>query len=65
MNVPKKFVNDELCSHVWLNPIKTTGEGVQKIGIEMEMHAYDAVSLTPIGTENSKVTPQILLQSNK
>ena len=60
-NKTKDAINDEQCSHVWLNPIKSTDEGVQKIGIEMEMHAYDANTLAPIGTENSKVTPEILM----
>ncbi|MES2614345.1 MAG: glutamate-cysteine ligase family protein [Bdellovibrionota bacterium] len=57
-----QYVNDQLCSHVWLNPIKTVGDGVQKIGIEMEMHAYDSQTLAPIGTHHAKVTPQILMQ---
>lgn len=62
LNNVKNYVDDNICSHVWLNPIKSTGEGVQKVGIEMEMLAYDAVTLEPIGTGNAKVTPQILMQ---
>ena len=59
----QKYVDDELCSQVWLKPIKTTGDGIQKIGIEMEMHAYDSSTFAPIGTKNAKVTPQILMQN--
>lgn len=58
----KQNANADICSHVWLNPIKSNAEGVQKVGIEMEMHAYDAHTLAPIGTQNAKVNPQMLLQ---
>ncbi len=58
----KKYVDDNICSYVWLNPIKSTSEGVQKIGIEMEMLGFDASTLAPIGTENAKITPQILME---
>lgn len=58
----KKEVNDEICSHVWLKPIKSVGDGIQKIGIEMEMLGFDATTLAPIGTENAKITPQILME---
>ena len=62
MTKNKIKVTDELCSHVWLNPIKSTGDGVQKIGLEMEMHVYDAQTLSPLGTKNSSLNPQTLLE---
>lgn len=58
----KKLANDELCSQVWLNPIKSTGKGVQKMGIEMEMLAFDAQTFVPIGCEGSQVSPQMLME---
>ncbi|WP_161597539.1 glutamate-cysteine ligase family protein [Fluviispira multicolorata] len=53
---------ESICSRVWVKPIKGTRDGVEKIGLEMEMHAYDSKTLAPIGTENSKLNIQDLLQ---
>jgi glutamate--cysteine ligase len=60
--ITKKYVNDELCSHVWLNPIKPNEDGIQKVGIEMEMLAFDSESFAPIGTKGARVTPQLLME---
>src|SRR4051812_44792202 len=50
-----------ICSKIWINPIQGNRDGVQKIGLEMEFHSYDAASLAPLGTEGSRLDPQQLL----
>jgi len=42
----------------------------QKMGLEMEMHAYDAQTLAPLGSSGTEITPQhvfslIALQTKK
>lgn len=59
-NIPLKDQN--ICSKIWTRPIKGTREGIEKIGLEMEMHVYDAKTLAPIGTNNSKLNIQSLLK---
>lgn len=56
------MLDDSVCSHVWLHPIKGNRTGVQKVGLEMEMHVYDSTTLAPIGLPDSKLDPQILLE---
>lgn len=56
------LVDKNICSRIWTQPIKGTREGVEKIGLEMEMHAYDAHSLAPIGTAEAKLDVQSLLK---
>jgi glutamate--cysteine ligase len=58
----KALMNENICSRVWTQPIKGTREGNEKIGLEMEMHAYDSNTLVPIGTNGSKMDVQILLK---
>lgn len=53
---------DQMCSRVWLNPIKGNRTGVQKIGLEMEMHVYDSKTLSSIGLPDAKLSPQTLLE---
>jgi glutamate--cysteine ligase len=56
-------LNDQnICSRIWIQPIKGSREGIEKIGLEMEMHAYDSETLAPIGTNDSKVDMQSLLK---
>lgn len=56
-------LNDQsICSRIWIQPIKGTREGIEKIGLEMEMHAYDTQTLAPIGTAGSKIGIQSLLK---
>lgn len=62
MKNQKIYADENLCSRVWLNPINSNREGVQKIGLEMEMHAYDAKTLAPLGTEGSELSPQNILE---
>ena len=61
---PNTPINDVICSKVWLNPIapNQSASGVEKLGLEMEMHAYDAQTLAPLGTKNSSLDPQAVLQ---
>ncbi|MBX9837866.1 MAG: hypothetical protein K2X69_06070, partial [Silvanigrellaceae bacterium] len=58
----KALMNENIFSRVWTQPIKGTREGNEKIGLEMEMHAYDSNTLAPIGTNGSKMDVQILLK---
>lgn len=58
----KSLVDKNICSRVWTQPIKGTREGMEKIGLEMEMHAYDAKTLAPIGTESAKLDVQSFLK---
>lgn len=53
---------ENICSRVWIKPIKGSREGVEKIGLEMEMHAYDAETLAPFGTKDSQVDLQSFLK---
>lgn len=62
MKNQKIYADENLCSRVWLNPINSNRVGVQKIGLEMEMHAYDAETLAPLGTSGAKLNPQIILE---
>jgi glutamate--cysteine ligase len=55
-------LDDKLCSRVWVQSIKSTRKDSEKIGIEMEMHAYDAQTLSPIGTSSSKIEIQAFLK---
>ncbi|WP_186644705.1 glutamate-cysteine ligase family protein [Fluviispira vulneris] len=53
---------ENICSRVWIKPIKGNRAGIEKMGLEMEMHAFDSKTLAPIGTENSKINIQTLLK---
>lgn len=58
-------VDDNICSKVWLTPIahKCNVQGIEKLGLEMEIHAYEAETLAPLGTPESNLTPQDILSS--
>ncbi|APJ03844.1 glutamate-cysteine ligase family protein [Silvanigrella aquatica] len=58
----KLKMNQNICSRIWTQQIKGSREGVEKIGLEMEMHAYDSKTLAPIGTADSKIDVQSLLK---
>lgn len=62
-NKEKHQKDDSFCSKIWLQPIthKQHHLGAQKFGLEMEFHAFDATTLAPIGTEQSHITPQNIL----
>lgn len=59
----KKISDDSFCSKIWLEPIthKQNKLGVEKFGLEMEFHAFDANTLAPLGTDQSAFTPQDIL----
>lgn len=59
----KKILDDSFCSKIWLAPIahKQNKLGVEKFGLEMEFHAFDARTLAPLGTQYSTLKPQDIL----
>jgi glutamate--cysteine ligase len=54
--------NDDFCSHIWTKTIKGTRQGTQKVGLEMEMYAYDAQNFSPLGTKNCALQLQDFLK---
>lgn len=62
MSSQKSLIDKNICSRIWIQPIKGAREGIEKIGLEMEMHAFDAKTLAPIGTAQAKLDVQTLLQ---
>jgi len=57
--------NNLFCDKVWLNPIthKHDNYHLGNMGLEMEVHGYDAKTLAPLGTEGSSLTPQEILKT--
>ncbi len=59
------LLNNDLCNKVWLNPIthQTDSFSLKNMGLEMEMHAFDAKTFAPLGTEGSSLFPQDILKN--
>lgn len=52
--------DQSFCSQIWLDPIQGPQQGTPKIGLEMEIFAYDADTLAPLGTAGTMCPQQVM-----